>query len=35
VEHELQLRRAMTIVFAILSGASAVSVAILPAVLQL
>jgi hypothetical protein len=32
VENELQSRRAVTIFFAILSGASAVSLAILPAV---
>jgi len=32
VEEQLQVPRAMTIVFALLSGASAVSLAVLPAV---
>jgi hypothetical protein len=32
MEHELQVRRLMMLIFAILSGASAISVAVLPAV---
>jgi hypothetical protein len=32
MEHELQVRRLMMLIFAILSGASAISFAVLPAV---